>query len=284
MVNTVDNVRDGSPMTLGMAPDLRGLTPVLHRGLAEEVADRLREGIISGAFRPGQQLHEVDLATSLGVSRSPVRDALLQLDHEGLVQLRRYRAAVVVGLTLRDIEEVYSLRSALETLAVRLAAERASDDNVAALDAAAKRLPSLASPGSALELAHFDIQFHDLIYHAAGHRRLSAHWSTLRPQVHRFLVSRNIVNHGYEALAGEDHQELATAIASRDPERAVVMIQRHLNGAYTRLRHVYNRATVEQAEQPADATAPFLAEPGAVTPTVYKQGIRTTGHNLEAEV
>src|SRR5579871_5688691 len=100
--------------------DLSGvLVPPVKRSLAEDIVDRLREAIYSGQLAPNERLREEVLASSLGLSRGPVREALAQLEREGLVIRQPNKSAVVARLSLEDLEEVYSLRQSLEELAVR---------------------------------------------------------------------------------------------------------------------------------------------------------------------
>src|SRR6476469_10949085 len=102
------------------------LTPTVKRSLADDVVDRLRDAIFHGSFKPGEALREEQLAAMLDVSRGPVREALVQLEREGLVIVRRHRGATVARLSRRDLEEVYSLRLALERLAVQRAVRHAT--------------------------------------------------------------------------------------------------------------------------------------------------------------
>src|SRR5215468_8309890 len=110
------------------------LTPAVKRSLADDVVDRLRDAIFHGSFKPGEPLREEQLAASLDVSRGPVREALVQLEREGLVIVRRHRGATVARLSRLDAEEVYSLRLALERLAVQRAVRSATEADFAALE------------------------------------------------------------------------------------------------------------------------------------------------------
>lgn len=224
------------------------LEVVHQRSLSEEVADRIREGIVTGAFKPGQHLREVDLAEALEVSRSPVRDAFAQLHHEGLVTVRRHRGAVVVGLSSDDIEDLYSLRRSLEGLAVRLATERATPDELdqmRELGSGSGLQPAALKPR---QFAEADIAFHDLLYQAAHHARLYACWSMLRPHVFRFLLTRNIAESDYEAIFIGEHAALAEVISSRSAEAATEMIASHLEGSHSRLvKHYPTDGGVGQA-------------------------------------
>ncbi len=211
------------------------LAAVPHRSLSGEVADRLREAIVTGALHPGEHLRETEISAALQVSRSPVRDAFAQLGHEGLVTLRSHRGAVVVGMTARDVEEVYTLRASLEGLAVRLAIARASTDDLGRMRALAERMPASASAISPREYAELDVSFHDLIYQAARHERLYACWAMLRSHIFRFLLARNLVNADFAQVAKTEHSELVEFIAAGDVDRALELITTHLKEAYERL-------------------------------------------------
>jgi DNA-binding GntR family transcriptional regulator len=225
---------EGADLEPEAAPELP-LGAVRQRSLSEEVADRLREGILTGLFRPGRHLREVDLAQSLEVSRGPVRDALAQLHREGLVTLRLHHGAVVVGMSRHDVEDLFSLRLSLETLAVRLATERATPADLAALHQAASPLPDHPPEPSQREFVGFDIAFHSLLYRAAHHDRLYATWTMLRPHVSRFLLARSIADSDYSDIFATEHPALADIIAARDGQAAQAMIAAHLEGAFRRL-------------------------------------------------
>jgi DNA-binding GntR family transcriptional regulator len=133
--------------------------------------------ITSGALPQGAHLREAELATALGMRRGPVREALVELEREGLVVLRRHRGAQVITLTTEDAEEVYTLRLALERLAVQRAGSRLTEADLteadlADLDATLDRMRELTadySPDLAVEL---DLAFHDVLVRAARHTRL----------------------------------------------------------------------------------------------------------------
>src|SRR5690349_583332 len=174
---------------------LQPLTPAVKRSLADDVADRLRDAIFHGRFKPGEPLREEQLAVMLDVSRGPVREALVQLEREGLVIVRRHRGATVARLSRGDLEEVYSLRLALERLAVQRAARYATEQDFAALEAVLADFDIALSHGpSEKEVAKLDVHFHDLIYQAARHQRLYDCWANLKSQIYILLLSRNVAN------------------------------------------------------------------------------------------
>jgi DNA-binding GntR family transcriptional regulator len=206
--------------------------PVLRRGLADEAARRIRQAIFDGRLTPGSQLREVELAAQLEVSRGPVREAMLQLEREGLVQIRWHRGAHVTMLSAEDATELYSLRDALEGLAVRRVVERATEKEIGALDALVDRMERA---GSDHDLLHLDMAFHDAVYAAAGHRRLREAWEAIRSQIHLFLLNRVAVSDDYRDHVPAEHRALVASLRARDADRAAAMFAEHLHVAYRRL-------------------------------------------------
>ncbi|GAB2518518.1 GntR family transcriptional regulator [Nocardiopsis aegyptia] len=208
-----------------MTDELGRVAPARRRGLADEVADRIREAVFSGAYAPGAQLREVELSGALEVSRGPVREALLRLEREGLVRSAWHRGATVTTLTPRDIVELDSLRDALERLAVRLVVEHASDADIAAVEQAAERMERAEDEHA---MVRRDIDFHDAVYAAAGHGRLEEAWRAIRSQVHLFLLTRiGRESRNYLAHIPGEHRELAAALRSRDADRALELFADH---------------------------------------------------------
>ncbi|GAA1991105.1 GntR family transcriptional regulator [Amycolatopsis minnesotensis] len=201
------------------------IAPARRRGLADEVADRIREAIFSGAYAPGVPLREVDLSGVLQVSRGPVREALRVLEREGLVHCAWHRGTTVTTLSAEDVAELDSLRGALEDLAVRQVVATASDEE---LDAVEKAADLMGRAGDEHEMVRLDIAFHDAVFAAAGHRRLMDAWQAMRCQVHLFLLTRiNRSKDGYLSGIPDEHRELLDALRSRDVEAALGLFAAH---------------------------------------------------------
>lgn len=212
------------------------LTPAVKRSLADDVVERLRDAILHGSFKPGEPLREEQLAAMLDVSRGPVREALVQLEREGLVLVRRHRGATVARLSRADLEEVYSLRLALERLAVQRAARYATDEDFAALEAVMVAFDTVLTRGpSEKEVAELDVRFHDLIYRAARHQRLYDCWANLRSQIYILLLSRNVANPDFRDVTVKAHADLLEALRARDEALVTQRIEEHLRGAYDRV-------------------------------------------------
>ena len=219
------------------------LTPTVKRSLADDVVDRLRDAILHGGLKPGEPLREEQLAASLEVSRGPVREALVQLEREGLVIVRRHRGATVARLSRADVEEVYSLRLALERLAAQRAVRYATEEDFAAMEAVLRAFDDVLSHDpSEKEVADLDVRFHDLIYRAAHHQRLYDCWSNLRAQIYIFLLSRNVANPDFRVVTVRSHQDLLDILRTRDEARAVQEIEDHMLGAYERVIQSYRGA------------------------------------------
>jgi DNA-binding GntR family transcriptional regulator len=224
-------------------PRIGTLAPPPKEALADAVVDRLRQSILEGYVAPGEPLREERLAAALDVSRGPVREAILQLEREGLVVRRPHRGAVVARLSRRDLEEVFSLRLALDRLAFHWATRRATDADLARLEASirvqAKELPGNVGRQRAAQL---DLEFHDIVYELARHERLQRFWSILRPQVHIFLLSRDYVGTpDFADIMVSKHTELLEAIRRGDPDLAEQVAEEHVRTSYKRVVSSYDQ-------------------------------------------
>jgi len=200
---------------------LSGLTPVEPSTIADAVAAKLREAIITGVFAPGQKLAEPALAESLGVSRSPVREALLRLEGEGLVRGQRNQSCYVWQPTEADVEEILSLRIMLEALAAEWAMHQLDAQDFAHLETILARTEAAIHAGEHLRVVEEDRNFHEYIILRAGHTRLLAWWKQIISQwevlIYRRLQNDPTVVH----TVLSDHQVLLDALRSRDLERVV---------------------------------------------------------------
>ncbi|TCC44420.1 GntR family transcriptional regulator [Kribbella capetownensis] len=199
------------------------------------VVPALRQMIVSGALAPGAHLPEGELAAALEMSRGPIREALIELEREGLVVLRRHRGAQVIALTDEDIEEIYTLRLSLEQLAITRALPRLTDEHLATMDDVLEQMRALGpdyEPQTALDL---DFAFHDVLYQAAAHSRLDRAWQQIRSQVAMLLHSRHVARRDFHEIAYAEHKAIRDIITSGDTTAATEAINHHLTGAYHRL-------------------------------------------------
>jgi DNA-binding GntR family transcriptional regulator len=203
--------------------------------LAATVVPAIRRLITSGALPQGSHLRESELAAALRMSRGPVREALVELEREGLVVLRRHRGAQVITLTAGDAEEVYTLRVALERLAVERAVPRLRREDLAEMDELLDRMRHLG-PDYSPELAvHLDLAFHDVLFRAAAHSRLDRAHQQIRSQVAMFLRARHLAERDFHEIAYPEHRGIRDTVARGDVAGSVALMEKHLVGAYHRL-------------------------------------------------
>jgi DNA-binding GntR family transcriptional regulator len=194
--------------------------------LWELVASRLRYAIISGELEPGEHLRELPLAQRFGVSRVPVREALIRLTHEGLVRGEPRRGAFVIGMSLADIRELYDVREVLEVHASRLACRAATADDIASLRSLIRDFNRQSKSGNSEALAAVDIAFHRAIIAAAHHGRLQATWEPLSGIIETLLTLTNA--HSTHTRIMSAHRPLADAIAAGDLAAAEVTTRESL--------------------------------------------------------
>jgi DNA-binding GntR family transcriptional regulator len=210
--------------------------PRRRRVLMDDVVDAIREAILSGRFTAGARLIEDDLARMLDVSRGPIRQALFQLEKEGLVVHQTHRGATVATVSREDIAEIYSLRTALERLAVEEACRNATATDLVPLEAILAVFHT--TPRESItrkKVAGYDIDFHDALFRASHHRRLYRAWEGLRSQVMVFLLLRDALPDDYLDSWHRDHANLLDVVRRRDVAAATAAIEAHIGGAHDRL-------------------------------------------------
>ena len=151
-----------------------------YQPLREVVCETLRDAIRSGILKPGERLMEIQLAEELGVSRTPVREAIRRLELEGYVIMMPRRGTYVANLSIRDVNEVFEIRTSLESLSSGLAAERITDDELERLQRLLVQIGSYIEIGDMEKIVETDTEFHDLLYQASRNQRLVGIISRLR--------------------------------------------------------------------------------------------------------
>ncbi|GAB3438570.1 GntR family transcriptional regulator [Streptomonospora sediminis] len=234
----------------------RTLGKAKRRGLGQEAADRVRDAIFAGVFPPGSALREVELAANLEVSRGSVREALAQLEQEGLVRSVWHRGSRVIDLSVTDVDEVYAVRAALERLAATTAARRIDAAGLADLDGlVAEMARGLDDGADGPALLALDIAFHDRIYAAAGNQRLTDAWQAVRSQVYLFQTTRIAHGDDYRGILVEEHRELADLLRSGDTARLAEVAEEHVDSARRRLVRMLAAAPAQAQPRPGAGTA-----------------------------
>jgi DNA-binding GntR family transcriptional regulator len=205
------------------------LKPATRQNLSGSITDSLRDAIFGGLFQPGQRLPEAQLATSLKVSRAPVREALTFLEQEGLVSRTPSGGTTVSHLSRKDVDEICTLRVPLEALAVQMAIANGTESDWASLTANLKATEKVNDPG---QLAQLDLEFHEVIVRAANHGRLLSSWLNLRSQIRLIMVQRNQADATSREGTVHGHRELFDVIQAGDADRAVTLLKYHLNAQH----------------------------------------------------
>lgn len=201
-----------------------------YKPLREVVFETVREAIISGDLAPGERLMEVQLAEDLGVSRTPVREAIRKLELEGLVAMIPRKGAYVADYSIKDVTEVFEIRAALESFAAGLACERATEQELDELRLLAERVWQMAQNNDIENLIQVDTDFHERIYQASRNSRLIQMISNLREQIHRFR-STSLASPGRLEDTLREHKGMVDAIVERDAQLAQKLALEHVENA-----------------------------------------------------
>jgi len=221
----------------------------LVRNASVAATELIREAIIDGRLQPGQRLKEEELARELGISRTPVREALLMLQAEGLVDAMPNRGAVVRAHSAEDLDDLYRLRALLEGYAARRAALRVSEDDVANLWASCDRFDRILDD-DIRKLVKENLFFHNSILEAAGSARLA---SMVRKVIELPLVYKSYIWYSpdQKRISGHYHRQITRALEARDAERAELIMKEHVFEArdllVARLRESEDEARSEAA-------------------------------------
>jgi len=201
-----------------------------YKPLREVVFETLREAIIKGDLAPGERLMEVQVAEELGVSRTPVREAIRKLELDGLVIMVPRKGAYVADISMRDLSDVFEVRRALEGLAAELAADRATDEEIEELERMLVRISESIEENRVRDTVELDTQFHEMLYAASRNERLRGILSQLREQIHRFRL-QSWTRPGRARVALEEHRGIVEAVAERNPELAKKRATEHIDSA-----------------------------------------------------
>ncbi len=204
------------------------LAPTRYRRTADQVAASIRDSIANGSLRPGDHLQEVEIARAMKTSRVPVREALIQLEQEGLVVRRPNRGSFVAELTEKILREVSALRGLLEGFAASQAVERLTPTDFTRLDGLIKEMRVAANERDYHHLLQCDYLFHETIVHAAGNDLLEEVWRITHGKVRVYLSATNLVYSDWKTLT-KSHAALLDTLRTRDPERAREAMAKHID-------------------------------------------------------
>ena len=206
--------------------------------LQGRVFHKIREDILNGKYKSGDSIREVVVSKELGVSRTPVREALKQLELEGLVISIPNKGTVVAGITEQDIIDIYAIRSLIEGLAARWAAIRISEEQLKQLEEIIELTEFYASKHNVEHLHELDTQFHEIIYEASNSKPLKHILSDFHIYVQRARME-SIAIPGRDLKSAQEHKAILKALKGRNPEEAEKLTNQHVkNVAENMMKHL----------------------------------------------
>ena len=214
--------------------------------LRGRVFHKMREDILNGHYKEHEELKEVAISEEMGVSRTPVREALRQLELEGLVQIIPNKGAYVTGITQKDVEDIYMIRSLLEGLCAKWACEHITKEQMDEMEENVYLAKFHAQKGHLEQLAELDNRFHDIMYEAC-HSKMLEH---LLKDFHQYVlrVRKKTLNNANRGLASnEEHEAIMEAIKDKNGEKAERLANSHMINAYNNmLKNGLSEAYVEE--------------------------------------
>ncbi len=210
------------------------------RDLKQEITDkyslrgrvfhRIREDILNGKYKDNEELKEVAIGNELGVSRTPVREALRQLELEGLVQIIPNRGAYVTGIKVKDIQDIYMIRSRLEGLCARWACDNITAEQLDEMEETIYLAEFHAARGHMDQMAELDNRFHNILYEASGSKMLEH----LLKDYHQYVwrVRQKTLSSSRGAVSNVEHKFIMEAIKEKNPDKAEELAHQHMINAY----------------------------------------------------
>ncbi|MGN1266955.1 MAG: GntR family transcriptional regulator [Dorea sp.] len=196
--------------------------------LRDVVFNTLRQAILRGELKQGERLMEIQLANKLGVSRTPVREAIRKLELEGLVLMIPRKGAEVAEITEKSLKDVLEIRKALEELAVQLACEKITKEELVELKKAGEDFKQVLASKDITEIAEADVRFHDVIYMATDNQKLISLLNNFREQMYRYRVEYLKKKEVHAQLIAE-HDAIVESVTKRNKEKATEIICQHID-------------------------------------------------------
>ncbi len=195
--------------------------------LRDVIFNTLRDAIVSGELKPGERLMEVSLAEKMGVSRTPVREAVRKLEMEGLVKMTPRRGTHVAEISVKDIIDVLEIRAALDKLATKLAANRIRPEGIRQLENIHRQYKAALEKENLSAAIKKDVEFHEAIYNASGNPKLVSVAGNLREQIYRFrVIYMKDFSNAEDVL--EEHENILEAMRKGDALKAGNMAEEHI--------------------------------------------------------
>lgn len=196
--------------------------------LRDVVFNTLRQAILKGELEPGERLMEIQLADRLGVSRTPIREAIRKLELEGLVLMIPRKGAEVAKISEKSLRDVLEVRRSLEELAIELAIQRMTDEDMQELSQAQEDFRQAVQTGDAMTIAETDEHYHDIIYNGTGNSRLVQMLNNLREQMYRYRLEY-IKDADKRQILVVEHDQILKAIQGHHVAEAKTAIREHID-------------------------------------------------------
>lgn len=217
--------------------------------LRDIVFHTLRKAIITGELPPGERLMETQLGEKLGVSRTPIREAIRKLELEGLVIMVPRKGAQVAQFTQKDIKDVLEVRASLEALAARLACERMDERSFLRLQLVNTEYEYAAKEKDIETMINKDVEFHEIIFNATQNDKLVQMFGNLGEQVHRFRIAY-LKNIDESMAVHKEHSEILQALRDRDPKKAATLATTHIETqCESIIRYIQNQPEQEKVKK-----------------------------------
>ncbi|MBS5545206.1 MAG: GntR family transcriptional regulator [Lachnospiraceae bacterium] len=196
--------------------------------LRDVVFNTLRQAILKGELAPGERLMEIQLAEKLGVSRTPIREAIRKLELEGLVLMIPRKGAEVARISEKSLRDVLEVRRSLEELAIELACERMTEEELRTLEQAQAAFKKAIEDGDAMAIAETDESYHDLIYQGTGNDKLVQILNNLREQMYRYRLEY-IKDRDKRQILLLEHDHILKALRGRNIADAKMAVREHID-------------------------------------------------------
>lgn len=196
--------------------------------LSDQVYEELRSSIICSDLLPGEKLVELDIAAQMGTSQGPVREALQRLERDGLVERRARSASYVTSISMDEMYELFSVRSATEGFAIRRAAQQITPEQCTYLESLIHQMEEAGKRDDMITLSEYDMRFHQYIIEVAKSAGLLRVWITLSSQIQRFVVQSHPGHYDNLVHLGTRHQSILEALRQHDSEGAAKAVQEHI--------------------------------------------------------
>lgn len=196
--------------------------------LRDVVFNTLRQEILTGKMKPGERLMEIHLANKLGVSRTPIREAIRKLELEGLVIMIPRKGAEVAQISWKSLKDVLEVRRALDVLAIELACERMTQEELESLYRACESFEEATKTKDTRKIAEADVAFHDIIVASTGNKRLIQLVNNLSEQMYRYRFEY-IKDSSQHRMLIEEHKEMYRSIQNKDKIAAAGVVKKHID-------------------------------------------------------